>query len=87
MLIDFERLEFELAVQELVKAELARTNPKSWRRPGRERGSRDGRYRHGRPWWFPFAVVALSVINTILWPVAFGIAVGAVVGLFLLIQP
>ena len=85
--MDFDRMEFELAVQDAVRAELAKVKKPRPRRPRRERRSRDRLYRRGRPWWFPFAVVALAVINTILWPVAFGAVFGIIVGLFLLIQP
>jgi hypothetical protein len=87
--MDLNRLEFELAVQEAVRAELdnlereRRLRRFRWRRPKRPRTRR---FRPGRPWWFPFAVVALAVINTILWPIAFGLAVGATIGFFLLLR-
>ena len=85
--MDLNRLEFELAVQEAVKAELDNIERQRQFRRRRHRRTQKRRLDPGRPWWFPFAVVALAVINTILWPIAFGLAAGAVIGLFLLIRP
>ena len=85
--MDFKRLEFELAVQEAVKAELERLERQRRFKRRRPKRLREHGFHANRPWWFPFAVVALAVINTILWPIAFGLAAGAVIGLFLLIRP
>jgi hypothetical protein len=84
--MDLNRLEFELAVQEAVRAELDNLEHQRRFRRRRPKQPRTRRTRPGRPWWFPFAVVALAVINTILWPIAFGLAVGATIGFFLLLR-
>jgi hypothetical protein len=84
--MDFDHMEFELAVQEAVKAELEhlereRRFSRQRQGPTRQRG-----FGPGRPWWVPFAVVALALINTLLWPIAFGLAAGIVISLFLLLR-